>query len=113
VAAVVRILLYSNRKVDPMAWDASTPEKKAAAFLALFEYLRDDWEVYADLQEPQPWDVDKPSRQRVLFQRAVAGDAEAAEALLTMRKKYEYEYWSLIDAVDAREAREQKKKKKR
>jgi hypothetical protein len=94
------ILLYSNRKTDPIAWDASTREQKAAAFLALFEYLRDEWQVYDELREPLPWDVDKPSRQHVLFQRAQLGDADAAERLLQTRKTYEYEYWQIVSVTD-------------
>lgn len=35
----MRVLLYSNRKMDAILWDASTKDLEAAALLALFKYL--------------------------------------------------------------------------
>lgn len=46
----MKVLHYSNRKCDGMYWDASTPEKEAAAIRKLFEYLKDYWEVYNSLE---------------------------------------------------------------
>lgn len=53
-----------------------------------------EWQVYADLQEETPaWDQpDKPSRQRVWYDRAVKDDADAARSLLVWRKARNYEY---------------------
>jgi hypothetical protein len=34
-----------------MYWDASTSEKETAAFRALFNYLKDYWEVYGPLED--------------------------------------------------------------
>lgn len=45
----MEILLYENRKIDPICWDASTPEKKKAALLALFRYF-DKWKFYVSLE---------------------------------------------------------------
>ncbi len=47
----MKVLYYSNRKCNGMYWDASNPEKEAAAFLALFNYLKDYWEVYESLED--------------------------------------------------------------
>jgi len=47
----VKILLYENRKIDPICWDVSTPEKEKAGFLALFNYLDKDWGYYDGLEE--------------------------------------------------------------
>jgi hypothetical protein len=95
----VEVLHYDNRKISPLLWDASTKEKKAAAILALFRYLKDEWEVYSELAEPLAWDA-QPSKQRLLDEKAVKGDVDAAHRLLTARKSYEYEYWSFIDVDD-------------
>lgn len=45
------VLIYENRKQDPDMYDISTPEKEAAAYLKLFNYLREDWQVYSDIEE--------------------------------------------------------------
>ncbi len=47
----MKILVYENRKCDPEYWDISTPEKRTAAYLAVFQYLDDAWQVYSDLEE--------------------------------------------------------------
>ncbi len=48
---VKKVLMYENRKIDPMVLDASTPELEQKAFLKLFNYLDENWEVYAGLKE--------------------------------------------------------------
>ena len=45
----MEILIYENRKIDPMAYDISTPEKEAAAYLAVFKMLDEEWDVYCDI----------------------------------------------------------------
>jgi hypothetical protein len=48
------VLIYENRKQDPDFYDMSTPAKEAAAWLRLFNYLREEWQVYGDLEsEPE------------------------------------------------------------
>ena len=47
----MKVLHYSNREYNDMYWDASTPEKEAYAFKALFNYLKDYWEVYGPLED--------------------------------------------------------------
>lgn len=54
----MEILFYDNRKADPICWDASTPEKRKAAILALFKHLDEDWEMYTGLDE-YPADLTK------------------------------------------------------
>lgn len=95
----MRVLQYDNRKIDPILLDASSPEKEAAAYLALFAYLRTEWQVYADLEEPVAWDA-QPSKQQKLYAKALAGDAVAVKQLLVARRQEEYEYWALIDVDD-------------
>ena len=79
-----QVLMYGNRKIDPVIIDASTLEKEAAAFLKLFQYLDRDWQVY---------DTGMTAPHKALYDKAKAGDAEAAKKLLTQRKGYEYEEW--------------------
>jgi hypothetical protein len=94
----VTILLYTNRKVyPPVLWDASTPEKRSNALLCLFRYLDEQWEVYDELKQPTPWDVDKKPKQVEWYERAAAGDAAAAERLLKARRQYEYELWDFVE----------------
>lgn len=89
----MRILQYSNRKMEPIAWDASTPELEAAAFLGLFRYLDGDyWRMYA----PSP----VTGQQKPLYVRARASDAAAARKLLEIRKAAGYEYedgWQFVE----------------
>ena len=47
----MKILIYGNRKQDTDMYDISTPEKEAAAYLKLFAYLDEHWNVYADLED--------------------------------------------------------------
>ena len=92
------LLIYGNRKQEDIIWDISTPEKRAAGFLALFRFLNEEWDVY------QPDDLN--ATEEKLFNKAVDGDANAAERLLTIRKNYEYEEWhfgKLIDPLTAEE----------
>jgi hypothetical protein len=89
----MRILQYGNRKMEPIAWDASTPELEAAAFLELFRYFNGDyWQMYV-ASPPTP-------KQKRLYERAKGGDAGAARKLLEMRKDYEYEDWKLVEVQD-------------
>ncbi|KKK58457.1 hypothetical protein LCGC14_3044260 [marine sediment metagenome] len=102
------IILYENRKSGPIAWDASTPEKRSRAFLELFKFLDEEWKCYHDLHG----DVQLPMRGASSFgQRAEAmptlwywkaqdGDAEAAEKLLKSRQAYEYEEWEELTVRD-------------
>lgn len=92
-------ILYQNRKSDPVLWDCSTPEKLVSATLALFRHLKNEWEVYAELEEPIAWDA-KPTRQHKLYAKAKSGDATAALQLLQTRKSYEYEYWCFVEIGD-------------
>jgi hypothetical protein len=43
----MKILIYSNRKCDPIYFDASTPEKEKKAYLALFKILDESWKCYS------------------------------------------------------------------
>jgi hypothetical protein len=50
----MKILMYSNRKNDvPLCYDISTPEREAAGYLLLFGFLKDEWQVYVDLEEDE------------------------------------------------------------
>jgi hypothetical protein len=117
--AVKRLLVYTNRKCDPIYWDASTPELEAGAFLALFKTIDESWRCYASLTEAPyqpPFPKDHPEgcmceqcaacrtykdrapkegkeneRQLEAYKLAKAGDADAARRLLTARKDHEYE----------------------
>lgn len=66
------------------------------ALAELFDIFRDN-EYYADLEEPDPWDVDKPSREKAWYRAAKAGDVAAAARLLEYRKarghEYEHSWW--------------------
>lgn len=86
----MEILVYSNRKTDPIYWDISTPEQRATAFLDLFRILRDEWDVYAQINRSS-------LREQALFEQAGQGDGRAAERLLTLRKNDEYESWHIAD----------------
>jgi hypothetical protein len=79
----MKLLIYGNRKQDDMIWVIDTPEQRAQAFLALFKYLRDEWQVYEDVEKQ---DAD-------LKAKADTGDTQSAEILLRRRKSYEYEEW--------------------
>ena len=81
----MELLVYGNRKQDDYLWDISTPEKRAAAFLELFVFLRDDWQVYEC--------GTLSAKEKEWYDKAQEGDASAAEKLLTKRKSYEYEEW--------------------
>lgn len=120
VAHVTRILIYSNRKADPVYFDASTEELEAGAYLALFELLDESWRCYDALKEVEkpyhqrPWghvdgcmcneclafrkeNKDLPRREEerleqfALYEAAKKGEAFAARKLLDGRKDYEYE----------------------
>lgn len=47
---VKKVLMYENRKIDPMFWDVSTSCLEQKAFFNLFNYLDKDWAVYSDLK---------------------------------------------------------------
>ena len=81
-----RILLYENRKSDPIAWDASTDELMAKAFLACFNYLDKDWNLFDDLKKME-------SR---LYEKATQGDAVAARRILEDRQYEEYCSWQIV-----------------
>jgi len=89
-----QVLIYENRKMDPIVWDASTPELEGKALLGLFN-LMDSWNFYEDLRDnPQP-NLTK-SNQYSLYQKAKEGNVIACKQLLSQRKSYEYEFWQLL-----------------
>lgn len=124
-----RILIYTNRKIDPIYWDASTAELEAGAYLALFKHLDEGWKVYLDLQEelePLVFPVDHVSGCRcdrclsaplrlkeranmeelrkkhlALYEKAKKGDALAARALLRARGSGEYQSYSFAEVQSA------------
>jgi hypothetical protein len=48
------VLIYNGKHDEGLMYDVSTPEKEAAAFLILFAYLDEDWDMYSDIEEPTP-----------------------------------------------------------
>lgn len=94
----MKILIYGNRKQDDMMWDISTPEQRAAAFLILFQYLRDEWNVY----NYDYWGstLKEQAYQKELYEKANKGDSKAAEILLKQRVKYEYEEWTTASVLN-------------
>jgi len=78
-----RILLYENRKIDPIAFDA-TGDKQRDAFYALFTYLDENWKVYGDL-------TNENNQQSRFYHSAKAGDKDSAARLLAARRAYEYD----------------------
>lgn len=92
----MKIIIYENRKSDPICLDASTPEKENAAFLELFNYLKDNWDCYCEIE-----DESTPKKQKEWYNKAVLGDAKAAKNLLTARRDYEYEEWKYSNVVSS------------
>ena len=96
----MKVLMYDNRKIDPILIDASSDEARDAALLALFKYLDEEWDVYDDLGKDNGCFGRAADIQRQHYQMALAGDAKAAFDLLKKRKGNEYEYWQFIDVVN-------------
>lgn len=46
----MKILVYGNRKQDDEYYDASTPEKREAAYLRVFQTLDEIWRCYDELK---------------------------------------------------------------
>ena len=89
-----KVLVYDNRKMDLVVWDASTPELENKSLLSLFK-LFDSWNFYGNLtSSPQP-DLTN-SNQYSLYQKAKKGELSACKQLLMQRKKYEYEFWQIL-----------------
>ena len=89
-----KVLVYDNRKMDPVIWDASTPELEDKALLALFKFF-DEWNFYEDLRDnPQPTLIG--TNQYGLYQKAKTGDIVACKRLLGQRKGNEYEFWQIL-----------------
>ena len=90
---MTKVLIYYNRKTDlPTILDASTPEKEDAAFLQLYHYLDEVWEVY---------ECDElTAKEKKLRAKAKDGDVAAAKMLLTSRIKFEYEEWRIGYLLD-------------
>ena len=85
----MKILLYENRKSDPIAWDVSDLEKEIDAFYSLFLYLKDNWDCYCNMEDEDPANVK-------FYQKALTGNKVAARRLLHLRRDYEYEFWTLL-----------------
>ena len=83
----MKTLVYENRKISPIRWDISTPEKRDKAFLELFKILDEEWQCYCEFEKGQ----------KVFYNQAKKGNAEAAEKLLSLRVKYEYEEWKIVN----------------
>ena len=81
-----KILLYENRKVGPIAWDASTDELEQRAFSELFKYLDEDWDLFDNLKK----------MESAVYERAKNGDIAAIRKILIDRKGWEYCNWQLV-----------------
>jgi hypothetical protein len=83
-----RVIVYENRKTDgPILWDISTPELEKGAFLDLFKYLDESWQIYyglTDLQEPT-----KPSL--TLEQIEGLPEGRVREEAMAEQKDYKHE----------------------
>ncbi len=78
--------------------------KKPTLTLEQIEGLRDGGVKKEALLEHKGYksevaDFQKSRFQQKLYEKSKAGDANAAKKLLTERKDYEYEYWTLCDVV--------------
>jgi len=90
-----KVLIYENRKCDPICWNASNPQLENQAFLSLFRLLDEEWDVYLDLKESkQPALIGQ--NQVDLYHKAKQGDAFACRRLLSQRKRCEYEFWQIV-----------------
>lgn len=88
----MKVLIYGNRKEDDTIYDISTPEKELAAYLALFNYLDENWQVY-ECGGLTP-------THKKWYAAAKTGDAESAKRLLNSRKHYEYEEFHFGEVID-------------
>ena len=96
----MKVLIYDNRKIDPLVIDASTEEAELAAFMALFQYLKEEWDVYSDLEDIGDKAAFHIRAQAAMYRKAVGGCALSVKRLLTARRTYEYEGWSLHDVIN-------------
>ena len=108
-----QVLIYENRKIDPIVWDVSTLELRAKAFMELFRIIDKDWEAYSDLDDEcaeagcshtcahhRKVEPTRPNPdQQALYAAAKGGNTKATEQLLRMRRDYEYESWVITDMV--------------
>jgi hypothetical protein len=81
----MKILIWHSKGGD-VYWDASTPEKESAAYLAMFKEMNDqgDYECCPPENGQEPY-----------YEKAKAGDAAAAKKFLTIRSGRDYEYEGL------------------
>lgn len=86
----MKVLIYGNRKSPDQIFDASTPEKEAAAYKKIFEELDGYWCVYDEVT----------GTQKRWYEAAKAGDAVAMKKLMTARKTYEYEEFREAVVID-------------
>jgi len=91
----MKVLMYGNRKMSPIAFDASTPELELKAFLRLFQYFDGDyWRMY----KASPL----TGKQKDWYEKAKYGaDGDSARKLLTARRTYEYEEWQLVEVQES------------
>lgn len=112
---VPSVIMYGNRKQDPIILDATTFKKWQQCFVWLFHFLKDNWECYGELAEADPSEVpagedpgmlvepriDKDLQyQQKLYQAACQDDWAAAYELLHSRKDWEYEGWEEVPLTD-------------
>jgi len=96
----VTVLLYQNRKADTMLIDVSTKEKYRAGFYRLFKHLDTEWGVYSDPKDGENTGGYLRKVERRYYEKAAAGDVEAAYDLLKQRNGNEYEMWQIVEVTD-------------
>jgi len=96
----MKVLLYDNRKIDPIVIDASTEEAELAAFMALFKYLKDEWHSYYYLDNVAETAASDIRAQSALYKKACGGCAKSARQLLKSRVSYEYEEWCFRNVIN-------------
>jgi hypothetical protein len=80
-----KVLMYQNRKSSPLVWDISTSEKENQAYLALFKYLDESWQVYSDLI-----DLSEPKKPSLSLE-VITGLPDGSLKDQAKREHYEYE----------------------
>lgn len=101
-----KVLLHTDHWGNGHAFDVSTSELEAAAFLTLFQ-LFDEWKYYEHLEDEMRdlslYTEDERNdtlREHKLVMEAREGFAEAAESLLISRVEAESEFWQIVYITD-------------
>lgn len=100
-----KILTYSNRKIDDIVWDVSTPKLEKEARKELFKILDKEWQMFSHIEkhEENNEEVVCPTCKHKTIKKIKGGLTYDYKRLVDARRGDEFSIRSMLEMVQGHE----------